>query len=314
MKNTLILILLNLLVCTNLFAQDENAETKEKDKPVRFAMESGLLIDQQTFVIPTAKTLEFVIQHKFGSIDDGHSDLWGIYDPARNIRLGLNYVIANNLQIGWGISKRNMYNDFNAKWTILEQTRKNQVPVFVTLYGNAAIDGRPKDDFDKLNNYSAPTDTFGFKFNDRFSYFAELIIGRKVTEAITVQAAVSFSHANLVDTWHDHDRVGLHFNGRIKVSPQGSIIFNYDAPLKIDAISEQHSGWTKENTPGWDGPYHPEPNLSFGYEVSTSTHAFQIYMGNSRGILLQDIMMNNFNKIEMDNFAIGFTITRLWSF
>ena len=294
MKNTLLLILLSLFVCTNLFAQDEaDPEKKEKDKPVRFAWESGLLIDQQTSQIPTVKTLRMVIQHKFGSLENGHSDLWGIYAPAANIRLGLNYVIANNLEIGWGISKRKMYNDFNAKWTIFEQTRKNTIPVFVTVYANAAIEGSPDEDFGTE-----------YQFNDRCSYFSELIVGRKVTDAITMQAGVSFSHANSVAAQYDHDRVGIHFSGRAKVSPQGAVIFNYDVPLKIDKISEQR--------PEWDN--HPKPNLSFGYEVSTSTHAFQIYMGNSEGILLQDIMMNNFNKIEKDNFAIGFTITRLWGF
>lgn len=293
MKNTILFILLGLFVSANLFAQDDSVEEKEKDKPVRFAWESGVLIDQQTSQIPTVKTLRMVIQHKFGTVDNGHSDLWGIYAPAGNIRIGLNYVVANNVEIGWGISRRKMYNDFNAKWTILEQTRKNQIPVFVTLYGNAAIQGSPDENFGTE-----------YQFSDRFSYFSELIIGRKVTDAISLQAAVSFSHANSVAEMYDHDRVGLHFNGRAKVSPQGAIIFNFDAPLKIDKISEQR--------PEWDN--HPEPNLSFGYEISTSTHAFQIYMGNSEGMLLQDIMMNNFNSIDFDNFAIGFTITRLWSF
>ena len=295
MKNTLLFILFSLFVFTNLYAQEEEvvAETKEKDKPVRFAWESGVLIDQQTSYIPTVKTLEFVIQHKFGSIENGRSDLFGIYAPAANVRLGLNYVIANNLQIGWGISKNNMYNDFNAKWTILEQTRKNTIPVFVTVYANAAINGSPDANFGTE-----------YQFSDRYAYFSELIIGRKVTERLTLQGAVSFSHANSVAEKFDHDRIGLHANGRVKVSAQGSIIFNFDAPLKIESISEQRPEWGN----------HPKPNLSFGYEVSTSTHAFQIYMGNSGGMLLQDIMMNNFNKIEKDNFAIGFTITRLWSF
>ena len=314
MKNTILYILLGLFVCTNLYAQDEeSADVVEKDKPVRFAWESGMLIDQQTAQIPTVKTLEMVIQHKFGPIDNGSTDLWGIYAPAGNIRLGLNYVVANNVQIGWGISRRNMYNDFNAKWTIFEQTRKNQVPVFVTVYANAAIDGMNRDDIE-LYNFEEPGQKFDFGFSNRLSYSAQLIIGRKVTNALSVQGAVSFSHANFVPQWHDHDRVGLHFNGRLKVSPQGAIIFNYDVPLQIDGISEQHPDWNSTNTPGWDGPYHPEPNLSFGYEVSTSTHAFQIYMGNSQAMLLQDMMINNNTGIDFDNFAIGFTITRLWSF
>ncbi len=315
MKNVFLFIIIGLFAFTNLFAQDETTEeVKQIDKPVRFAWESGVLIDNQTSLIPTVKTLEYVIQHKFGTIDNGTSDLWGVFAPGANVRFGLNYVVANNVQIGWGITKNRMYNDFNIKWTIFEQTRNNTIPVFVTVFANTAIDGRSKDDFSELYDNEMPLARYAYKFKHRFTYFAELIIGRKLTDGISLQTGVSFSHANLVNTWHDHDRVGLHFSGRAKVSPQGAFIFNLDFPLQIDKISEQHADWNSTNTPGWNGPYHPEPNLSFGYEISTSTHAFQVYAGNSSGILLQDIMMNNYNKIKKDNFAIGFTITRLWSF
>ena len=111
-KYTTIIFLL-VFVFGNLFAQETEEQTpEEKDKPVRSPFESGYLIDNQTSFIPTAKTLEYVIQHKFGSIGNGKSDLWGIYAPGANIRIGLNYVVAKNMQIGWGIAKKNKYNDF----------------------------------------------------------------------------------------------------------------------------------------------------------------------------------------------------------
>lgn len=310
MKKTLLIVILSLFVCLNLWAQEEG-----QDQPVGQAFENGTLIDAQTSYIPSVKSLEFVIQHKFGPIDNGPADfdLFGIYAAGANVRLGLNYVPVKNLQLGIGATKLNMYTDFNAKWTILEQTQNNTVPVFVTVLGNATIDGRPSDDFDRLNNYENPLDTFSLKFNDRFSYFAQLLVGRKFNDAISLQAGVSFSHANLVDAWHDHDRVGLHFNGRVKFSPQSSFIFTYDAPLEIDKISEQHPDWNADNTPGWDGPYHPKSILKFGLEVSTYTHAFQMYVGNASGILPQYDMMNNMND-PFEGLAIGFTITRLWMF
>ena len=73
-----------------------------------------------------------------------------------------------------------------------------------------------------------------------YSYFSQLVVGRKFCEVFSLQGGISFSHANMVDAWHDHDRVGLHLSGRVKFSAQSSFIFNYDAPLKIDQISEQH--------------------------------------------------------------------------
>jgi len=312
MKRILLVIIPCLLVFTNLWAQDETSDQiKVKDEPVGAAFENSTLIDAQTSVIPDAKSLEFTIQHKFGSTENGIEDLFGIMAPGATVRLGLNYVPVKDLQIGIG-TRSGLYTDLNAKWTIFKQTQNSKMPFFVTVYGNVAADCQPASLIgSRLNNYGAPADTFGVTFNHRLSYFTQLIIGRKFSDRISLQTGVSFSHANLVDQYHDHDRVGLHLSGRVKFSPQSSLIFTYDAPLKIADISEQHPNWNAENAPGWDGPYNPKPSLKFGVEVSTFTHAFQIYMGNASGILPQFDMMNNTNDL-FDGLAFGFTITRLW--
>ncbi len=297
-----ILLLLTTTFSFVLFGQDVE---KEVDKPVRSPFESGYLIDNQTTVIPVEGTLEFAIQHKFGTMDNGFSDLFGIYSPGANIRLGLNYVPIHNLQIGVGATKKNMYTDLSAKWTIFEQTRENTIPVAVALYGSMAIDGRNKSVFgsEKVVDSKGPAEEEDVAFNDRLAYFSQLIVGRKFTHWLSLQAAVSFTHYNMVGWDYNHDMVGLHLNGRVKFSPQGSFMFNYDHPLKIKNISEQ-SNW---NT-------HPEPNVSCGVEFSTSTHAFQIYVGSADGIIPQDIMMYNQNDWLDNGLAIGMTITRLWNF
>ena len=310
MKKYITLIIILGITISSAFAQDET-----ENQPVTSPFESGNLIDAQTPVIYDAKTLEFVIQHKFGSVEDGLSNLFGIYSSA-NVRLGLNYVPIKNLQIGAGITRTGMNTDFSAKWTIFKQTTNNAVPVFVTLYGNMAINGLSDDDLtlgERLNNYQNITDTFSVKFADRFSYFSQLIIGRKFNDNITLQGGISFTHTNLAAQYHDHDRIGLHLAGRAKFSPQSSFIFTYDAPLKIQKISEQNPDWNADNAPGWNGPYYPKPCLRFGVEISTYTHVFQIYVGNAGGILPQIDMMNNMNK-PFEGLAFGFTITRLWFF
>jgi hypothetical protein len=306
MKKNIIFIILLSFSSMLSFAQDvttEAAGAKEKDYPVSATFESGYLIDAQTVVIPDKKTLEMVMQHKFGTIENGHSNLWGIYGSA-NIRIGLNYVPCKNVQIGAGITKRYMTTDANLKWTVLQQTRKNSMPVSVMLYGNVGIDGRAVSAFESgivREAYSGPT--YHFKFNDRLSYFSQLVVARKFNEWLSLQAGVSFTHYNAVGILYDHDKVGVHASGRIKVSPQGSIIFNYDNPLKIKDISEQRE-WTN----------HPKPSVAFGYEVSTGTHAFQVFMASTTSLLPQDNIMWNQNEMDKTGFAIGFVITRLWGF
>jgi len=286
-------IILVFLICfqvIQLLAQEEVVE-KAVDKPVRSPFESAYLIDNQTTYIPYKNTLEFVIQHKFGTVEKGISDLFGIYAPGANVRLGFNFVVHKNVQVGWGITKSNMSNDFNAKWTIVEQTRKNTVPVAVTLYGVAGINGEPNDYFGK-----------DYNFMGRFSFFAQAIVSRKFNDWLTLQAGGSFSHFNMVDrTKSDFDKVAVHFNGRMKFSQRMSFIFNYDQPLPLLVLTNKKG-------------VNSNPNIAAGIEISTSTHAFQIYAGQYSGILPQDIMVKNYNDLALKNFAIGFTITRLWSF
>ncbi len=306
MKKNILFILLFTCFSVFSFAQEaESSVVKEKDYPVNGAFESGSLIDAQTTVIPDAKTLEFVIQHKFGTVENGKSDLFGIYAPGSNIRLGLNYVVYKNVQIGAGITKKSMMTDLNAKWTVVQQTRKNRMPISVALYGSVGIDGRSISAFETgqvrvAYNIGLPNE---FDFQDRLNYFSQLIVGRKFNDWLSLQAGVSYTHYNAVGVLYDHDKVGVHFNGRVKVSPQGSVIFNYDQPLKIKDISEQFE-WTN----------HPLPNVAIGYEVSTGTHAFQIFAASSNGLLTQDNIMWNQNDWQNQGFAIGFVMTRLWGF
>src|SRR5450759_4286342 len=164
MKFLLTILLISLLPSGCLLAQNQekadSTATNEKpeitDKPVKFSWESGYLIQQQTSKISPKNTFETVIQHKFGSVDNGRSDVWGIYAPGANVRISFDYVILKNFQIGYGLSKNNMNSDFNAKWTLLQQ-KTESMPISLTLYGNIAIDGRSKAVWDTLYfNYAHP--------------------------------------------------------------------------------------------------------------------------------------------------------------
>ena len=300
MKKYLLLIIVFTIVYSVSFAQDE-----ETSEPVYGYFESGILIDQQTGVIPDARTLEFIIQHKFGNMDNGISDLFGIYSPGANVRLALNYVPLNNFQIGAGITKKNMYTDLNAKWTIFEQTTDNSVPLNVTLYGVAAIDGRDAATLGTgtVVDSKGETSANDIAFSERLSYFSQVLIGRKFSDRFSLQAGASFTHYNMVGWDYDHDVVGAHFAGRLKFSNQSSFIFNYDLPIKIKDISEQTN---MDNF--------AKPNLAVGVEIATFTHAFQMYVGSASGILPQDMMMYNQTDWGNGGPAIGFTITRLWMF
>lgn len=291
MKKIKILLIILHFLPAFLIAQDEGAEPiKVKSKPVRPMFGCPTLIDNQTVFIPTAKTLEFVIEHRFGKIEN-ISNLFGIYGSS-NIRLGVNYSITNKLSVGFGTTKFRKLQDFRIKYNVLEQTRDNKMPIALTAYGNMGIDARNESYFGK-----------NYKFTNRFSYFAEVIVARKFTDWLSIQVSGSFAHINSVDSLREHDGFGVSISGRARVSPQSSVIFNYGLPLNVKGISENR-GFTNA----------PRPNFGFGWEISTSTHVFQIFVASSTDLSPQYILMDNQNDWLDGDLYFGFTITRLWSF
>ncbi len=275
---------------TILNAQEEQATGKD-NRPVKPLFESGYLIDNQTTRIYPSKTLEYVIHHRFGTTEKGMSDLYGVYSTS-NVRMGLNYSITDYLQVGIGTTRNKKYQDVQWKLKLLDQTRSNSIPVKVVYYGNVALDARDKEIFGK-----------DYKFIHRVSYFNELIIGRRITDNISVQATVNFTHYNMVDSLLEHDKIGVSFAGRYRFSPQSAIIAHYNMPLHIESMQEYKELTNK-----------PMPNLAFGWEICTSTHAFQIFLASANGILPQDNYGFNQLDFSKSKWLLGFNITRLWNF
>jgi hypothetical protein len=58
----------------------------------------------------------------------------------------------------------------------------------------------------------------------------------------------------------------------------------------------------------------PWPNAGLGIEVSTSTHAFQVFFAAAQGIVPQEVAFYNENNPYNGVILIGFNITRLWTF
>lgn len=290
MKNYKILLFTFLIIPLFSFSQDK-AKDSIVDKPERPAFESSSIIDNQTNVLFNKNTLEVMMQHRFGLIDEPNS-LAGIYGANSNIRIGLAYSILDWVTVGYGITKKNRLSDFNLKVGILNQTRSGRIPISVTYYGNAAIDGRSGSDNDNI---------FITK-QDRYSYFHQIIIAKRFNSKFSLQIAPSLSHYNTVDFGYKNDRFSIAFGGRYKISSQTSILFDYSLPI------------TKLDIEGQENVSYDYSGLSIGTEFSTSAHAFQIFVTNWNGILPQRNYMKNVNAFGSKGILIGFNITRNYNF
>ena len=272
-------------MATPLFAQEEE-ETKKLARP---AFESAVLIDHQTVEINTKNTLEWNMQHRFSPVGNGFEDLFGIYGPGANIRMGFSYSPLEKLGVGFGYSKSNgkLLFDGNVKYAIFKQTRDWSMPVSVTYFGNFALDTRSDDNDELFAEYA-----------HRMSFHHELIIGARISPKLSLQLVPSFSHFNAVTDSLENDIIALGVSGRYKFSPQSSIIFNY----------------TQQLTDHEKSTFDLQPGISIGMEVATSSHAFQFFISTFGGILPQENIVFSQNKFDSDGLLIGFNITRLWNF
>ncbi|MDE3212683.1 MAG: hypothetical protein KGM98_05565, partial [Bacteroidota bacterium] len=183
-----------LFLQSTLKAQDSTADntiaqTKQREKPVKNTFRSVWIIDDQTVMVPVKGTFEIDIMHRFGTVQNGIKDMWGLFSTA-NIRLGASYVPINNLYLGLGLTKTKMLLDGSAKYAIIKQT-KHMSPVSITYFGDMAYDTR-EDPNHILFKYGT----------ERLSYFNELIFARKVSDKLSVQFAVGISHQNSVPGYY----------------------------------------------------------------------------------------------------------------
>ena len=89
-------VILSLIFIGNQSWAQDNTEVKETTKlePIKKTFAGNLIIDNQTVMVPVKGVFEFVIQHRFGVVNNGYKDFYGLYAPS-NIRLGFNYTPIN---------------------------------------------------------------------------------------------------------------------------------------------------------------------------------------------------------------------------
>ena len=292
---------------TDSTAAAEEPAKPARLKPVKNTFESQWIIDNQTVMVPIKKTFEMDIMHRFGTVKNGYDDFWGFFAPS-NIRLGVSYAPIDKLSLGVGITKSNMLWDGSAKYSIIQQT-KGKYPISVTYYGNVSYDTR-KDEDGSLFRYRS----------DRVMFYNSLILARKINDKLSVQLAPNISHQNSVYGYYnqvdsatkviaremEHNHWGVGISARYKLTTVTSILVNYDQPL----TSAEGFKWLF----GKHQTNNPRPNISFGFEFSTGSHAFQLFAGNYSFLSPQRNNLFNKNDYKHGEFLIGFNVTRLWNY
>lgn len=283
-----------LVLFTPLLLLSQNIDDARKTKrvPAWPAFESAWLINGQSVTMRSARTLEFLIQHRFGTLNSDSFDLLGLYAPS-NVRMSFTYYLTDRIHLGFGSTKFQMIQDLNWKILLLQQSRDGVIPVSMAYAGNTAISVRDNPDF------------YPEKSN-RFSYYHELMIARRFSDLFSLQVSGSFAHFNMVEPGHENDNFAVAARSRFGLTPELSVLVEYEHSLtRYEKIP------IDPNEPG--EMKYPEPNLGFGIEYATRGHQFQLFVSNYDAIMPQRNILYNRNSFTNFDFLLGFNIIRRWN-
>jgi opacity protein-like surface antigen len=268
-----------------VFSQDLmdmlNEDEPEKVDYTYATFKAIRLINGQTIELPPPGALNFVISHHFGAINSGAYEFFGL-DQA-NIRLGFDYGITDWLAVGIGRSSVRKTFDGSIKAKILRQsTGAKKMPLTMTLFANTAITSLKWEETERTNY-----------FTSRMEYAFQLLLARKFGSRLSLQLMPTMIHRNFVETIEDQNDVfAIGAGGRIKVSNRVAITGEYYYLLPGKTADDY------ENV------------LSFGVDLETGGHVFQLFLTNTSGLVEEQfIPMTDGRWLDGDIF-ISFNVNR----
>jgi len=257
-------------------------DDSEKSEFVDSAFKGTRVVNAQSLEIPKPKILQFMIQHRFGSIENGFYDLFGM-DYA-TIRFDFHYGLTDRISFGVGRSSLDKIYDIFLKTKLIRQTSGSKsFPFSVLFYSDIGIDTKRKPEI-----YPSVKDNF----SNRLLYVNQLIIGRKFSRNLSLEILPTLVHRNLVPTNDDdHDQASIGIAGRFKLSNRISINADYFIPI----------GDRNENY---------KNSLAVGVDYETGGHVFQVMLANAQGPYEYTFIENANGDFSSGTLYLGFNISR----
>jgi hypothetical protein len=287
MKKLLLGIFL-VAISSPLFSQDDlldilNDETPENaiEDIITSTFKGTRIVNGHSIENKKDKELEFIIAHRFGRINTGLYDLFGL-DNA-NIRFAFEYGLSDNLTIGVGRSSFEKTYDSFLKYSLLKQKKgENPFPVAISLFGSVAL--KTLRDYDPEDKRS---------FAESLFYVGQVLIARKFSPSFSLQLTPTYVHRNTVRIAEDpHDIFALGFGGRIKLSKRVALNTEY-----YFAFDESKSINTRNA-------------LAFGIDIETGGHVFQIIVSNAITMIEKSFITETTGDFFAGDIHLGFNLSR----
>jgi len=279
------------LIPFSVFAQDDLMNLLNENAPAEInyttaTFKSTRIMNGHSIERMPPGQLDFRISHRFGRVNSGAYDLWGL-DQA-NIHFSLEYGITKWLMIGIGRGTYEKTFDGFTKFTILRQsTGAKEMPVSLSAFTSVAINSLKWTDTERTNYFSS-----------RLSYVAQVLVARKFSPSLSFQLTPSYVHRNMVTTELDpNDLFALGAGGRMKLSKRVSLNAEYYLLANPkDYMSQQI--------------YNP---LSVGIDLETGGHVFQIILTNSVAMIEKGFIGETTGSWAKGDIHLGFNISRVFN-
>jgi hypothetical protein len=282
------IILVFLLIPGISNAQEEDLlsllEEEEKVEYVDAAFKTNRVINLHSLENTSAGVLDIKISHRFGFINGGLYELFGLDNAS--IRIGGDMGITDRLGIGFGRSSFEKTYDGFIKYKLLRQSKGlKKMPITFAIVASGAIKSVRFQDETRQNYFSS-----------RMYYTFQGIIGRKFSESFTLQLSPMVVHRNLISTVDEkNDVYSLGVAVRQKISKRLAINAEYIYVLPDQLLPEYRN------------------SLSVGFDIETGGHVFQLHFSNSTSMIEKGFVTETVGDWGNGGVHFGFNISRVFT-
>lgn len=279
----LILLFANFTVAqeNDLLAELEASKPNEPDYAL-LTFKGTRLVNGHSVETKSKGDLEFIFAHRFGPLNSGLFELFGLDDAY--VRLGLDYGFTDAFSASIGRNSVDKSLDGYFKYKIgRQQSGLRTFPVTVTGLAGMVYMASPRKE-------EVPE---GFTGVDRLAYIAQVLIARKINSAVSLQLMPTIVHKNAVDQMlEDNDQFAIGAGGRVRVTKSVALTGEYYYRLGV-----------------------PDPNpyfntLGFGVDIETGGHVFQLVFTNTRGLTERAFITETEGDPGQGDIHFGFNVTR----